>query len=224
MGGCSARACVRVLARGGGGGGGGGARSSDVASCAFFLRAREPKFSFRQRFVQDPPRPSLTDRPTRSGFSPAPRGSAGDRQRLPSWLQPGVFLPANLKIEAFDGTWTRFPGHLRRGRARHWRHAGSLTRAVPAALVLPRTGSSVDVDILVRQDLTNTHASELFSNQCPNLPGGYECTNGRAEHVEALHFAIGQPTVTSARALGAKCTRDPHTLLSPHPVQPCSVM
>ena len=125
---------------------------------------------------------------------------------------------------AFDGTWSRFPGQHRRGRAGHWRHAGSLTRAVPAALVLPRTGSSVDVDILVRQDLTNTHASELFSNQCPNLPGGYECTNGRAEHVEALHFAIGQPTVTSARALGAKCTRDPHTLLSPHPVQPCSVM
>ena len=74
--------CPRVRARAR------GARSSDVATCAFFLRAREPKFSFRQRFVQDPPRPSLTDRPTRSGFSPAPRGSAGDRQRLPSWLQP----------------------------------------------------------------------------------------------------------------------------------------
>ena len=74
--------CPRVRARAR------GERSSDVATCAFFLRAREPKFSFRQRFVQDPPRPSLTDRPTRSGFSPAPRGSAGDRQRLPSWLQP----------------------------------------------------------------------------------------------------------------------------------------
>ena len=77
--------------------------------------------------------------------------------------------------------------------------------------MLPRTGSSVDVDILVRQDLTNTHASELFSNQCPNSPGDYECTNGRAEHVEALHFAIGQPAVTSARALGAKDAPEIHT-------------
>ena len=111
----------------------------------------------------------------------------------------------------YDGTWSRFPGQHRRGRAGHWRHAGSLTRAVPAALVLPRTGSSVDVDILVRQDLTNTHASELFSNQCPNLPGDYECTNGRAEHVVALHFAIGQPTVTSARALGSKDAPEIHT-------------
>ena len=111
----------------------------------------------------------------------------------------------------YDGTWSRFPGQHRRGRAGHWRHAGSLTRAVPAALVLPRTGSSVDVDILVRQDLTNTHASELFSNQWPNSPGDYECTNGRAEHVEALHFAIGQPTATSARALGSKDAPEIHT-------------
>ena len=71
-------------------------------------------------------------------------------RRLPNWY------------EAFDGTWTRFPGHLRRGREGHWRHAGSLTTAVPAALVLPRSGSSVDVDILVRQDITNAHASKLF--------------------------------------------------------------
>ena len=127
--------------------------------------------------------------------------------QLCSWVHCQTKNP----YEAFDGTWTRFPGHLRRGRAGHWRHAGSLTRAVPAALVLPRTGSSVDVDILVRQDLTNTHASELFSNQCPNLPGGYECTNGRAEHVEALHFAIGQPTATSARALGSKDAPEIHT-------------
>ena len=77
--------------------------------------------------------------------------------------------------------------------------------------MLPRTGSSVDVDILVRQDLANTHASELFSNQCPNLPGDYECTNGRAEHVVALHFAIGQPIVTSARALGSKDAPEIHT-------------
>ena len=124
---------------------------------------------------------------------------------------PRCLFTGPFKIEQFDGTWTRFPGQHRRGRAGHWRHAGSLTRAVPAALVLPRTGSSVDVDILVRQDLTNTHASELFSNQWPNSPGDYECTNGRAEHVEALHFAIGQPTVTSARALGSKDAPEIHT-------------
>jgi hypothetical protein len=40
--------------------------------------------------------------------------------------------------------------------------------------------------------------------ECPNFPLGYECITGRAEHVEALYFAIGQPTVTSARARGAK--------------------
>ena len=53
-------------------------RSSDVATAPF---SEVPSFLFRQRFVQTPLRPSPTDRPTRSGFSPAPLGPAGDRQR-----------------------------------------------------------------------------------------------------------------------------------------------
>ena len=38
-----------------------------------------------------PPHPTFspTDRPTRSGFSPAVLGSAGDRQRNKSWGRPG---------------------------------------------------------------------------------------------------------------------------------------
>ena len=129
--------------------------------------------------------------------------------------------PANClqAYEAFDGTWTRFSGHLRRGRAGHWRHVGSLTTAVPAALVLPRSGSWVDVDIPVRQDITNARASKLFLQECPNLPGGYECTIRRAEHVEVLHFAIGQPTFTSARARGAKDAPEIHTMWSTHVVR-----
>ena len=113
--------------------------------------------------------------------------------------------------EAFDGTWTRFSGHLRRGRAGHWRHVGSLTTAVPAALVLPRSGSSVDVDIPVRQDITNARASKLFLQECPNLPLGYECIAGRVQHVEALYFAIRQPTVAPFRARGAKDAPEIHT-------------
>ena len=120
-------------------------------------------------------------------------------------------LPIPLAYEAFDGTWTRFPGHLRRGREGHWRHAGSLMTAVPAALVLPRSGSSVDVDILVRQDITNAHAKKLFLQECPNFPLGYECITGRAEHVEALYFAIGQPTVAPLRARGATEAPKIHT-------------
>ena len=137
VGGCSARACVRVLARGGGGGGGGGARSSDVASCAFFLRARVPKFSFRQRFVQDPPRPSPTDRPTRSGFSPAPRGSAGDRQRLPSWLQPGNSkYDRRAKIESQDLVFSssRRDTHVGKlGRSYKWEQSHTQSNQVPVS-------------------------------------------------------------------------------------------
>ena len=119
---------------------------------------------------------------------------------------PGEFDPictCEFLYEALDGTSTCFLRHLRRGREGHWRHAGSLTTAVPAALVLPRSGSSVDVDILVRQDINNAHASKLFLQECRNLPVGYECTSERAEHVEALYFAIGQPTVAPLRARGA---------------------
>ena len=122
-----------------------------------------------------------------------------------------TMMTTNLGYEAFDGTWTRFPGHLRRGREGPWRHAGSLTTAVPAALVLPRSGSSVDVDILVRQDITNAHAKKLFLQECPNFPLGYECITGRAEHVEALYFAIGQPTVAPLRARGATEAPKIHT-------------
>ena len=106
--------------------------------------------------------------------------------------------------EAFDGTSTCFPGHLRRGRGGHWRHAGSLTTAVPTALVLPRSGSSVDVDI------TNAHAMKLFLQECRSFPVGYECIAGRVEHVEALYFAIGQPTVAPFRARGAKDAPEIH--------------
>ena len=48
--------------------------------------------SFRP-YPAPPPTPttvSPTDRPTRSGFSPAVLGSAGDRQRNKSWLRPSV--------------------------------------------------------------------------------------------------------------------------------------
>ena len=62
VGGCSARSCVRVLARGGGG----GARPSDVASCSFFLRACEPKFFVSSTFRPGTHTPSVADRPTDS--------------------------------------------------------------------------------------------------------------------------------------------------------------
>ena len=116
-----------------------------------------------------------------------------------------------VRYEALERTSTCFLRHLRRGRGGHWRHAGSLTTAVPAALMLPRSGSSVDVDILVRQYITNAHASKLCLQECRNLPVGYACTSGRAEHVEALYFAIGQPTVTPFRARGATEAPKIHT-------------
>ena len=140
---------------------------------------------------------------------------------------PGEFDPictCEFLYEALDGTSTCFLRHLRRGREGHWRHAGSLTTAVPAALVLPRSGSSVDVDILVRQYITNAHASKLCLQECRNLPVGYACTRGRAEHVEALYFAIGQPTVTPLRARGATEAPKIHTPVVASSRQPCSVM
>jgi len=120
-------------------------------------------------------------------------------------------------LAAFDGTWTRFPGHLRRGREGHWRHAGSLTTAVPAALVLPRSGSSVDVDILVRQDITNAHAKKLFLQKCPNLPLGYECIAGRAEHVEALSLRTHRPhrLVSGRLGSGLRWGTDSHVTTNP---------
>jgi hypothetical protein len=90
--------------------------------------------------------------------------------------------------------------------------------------MLPRSGSSVDVDILVRQDNNNAHASKLFLQECRNLPVGYECTSGRAEHVEALYFAIGQPTVAPLRARGATEAPKIHTPVVASSRQPCSVM
>ena len=91
--------------------------------------------------------------------------------------------------------------------------------------MLPRSGSSVDVDILVRQDINNAHASKLFLQECRILPVGYECTSERAEHVEALYFAIGQPTVAPLRARGATEAPKIHTpTVVASSRQPCSVM
>jgi hypothetical protein len=144
-------------------------------------------------------------------YSSAPRSLIGGPGALcDQLLQPPKFVSLG-PYEALDGTSTCFLRHLRRGRGGHWRRAGSLTTAVPAALMLPRSGSSVDVDILVRQDINNAHASKLFLQECRNLPVGYECTSERAEHVEALYFAIGQPTVAPLRARGATEAPKIHT-------------
>ena len=105
-----------------------------------------------------------------------------------------------------------------------------------------------------RQDITNAHASKLFLQECPNFPrgallcywtaysrpvsssrcekctrdphtlwsphpvsrdvpvlAGYRCIERRAEHSEAIYVAIGQPTVTSVRARGAKDAPEIHT-------------
>jgi hypothetical protein len=63
--------------------------------CARSMRSsrfgRAPRVTFRQvsSSPHHPPTFSPTDRPTRSGFSPAVLGSAGDRQRNKSWLRLG---------------------------------------------------------------------------------------------------------------------------------------
>ena len=57
-----------------------------------------------------------------------------------------------------------------------------------------------------RQDITNAHASKLFLQECPNFPRGA---------LLCYWTAYSRP-VSSSRC--ERCTRDPHTLWSPHPV------
>ncbi len=61
-----------------------------------------------------------------------------------------------------------------------------------------------------RQDITNAHASKLFLQECPNFPRGA---------LLCYWTAYSRP-VSSSRC--EKCTRDPHTLWSPHPVSAIS--
>ena len=86
-----------------------------------------------------------------------------------------------------------------------WQNAGSLTAAVPDPRARPRSRASVDVDIPVRQDIANAHASKLFLQECRSCRGALLC----------YWTAYSRP-VSSSRC--ERCTRDPHTLWSPHPV------
>jgi hypothetical protein len=87
-----------------------GARVCSLVRSRRFGRA---PVTFRQvsSFPHTPATFSPTDRPTRSGFSPAVLGSAGDRQRYKSWVRPRARARADcatIVLSCFSCTtsWT----------------------------------------------------------------------------------------------------------------------